>query len=259
MRFLSLCCLCVGAVGLAGAPVRALDHAKYTLALRDFRSGQADAFAGLSADSEEVRRAAVDALRDRLVATPQAPLASQVGARIATVDIDTGRLLLAALAEAQASSAAEPVVRLAKQKDAPLHIEAALALAEIDGAQAVPLLAALAVDVPQQEAAVQALTKVAGSGVIAAFIAGLKDSSLAPAGRMALLKAATLRNYRELTPTVCTLLRDEALRVEVQKALLKLARPEDLPALKAATAGLPVAPKAVLERLIAKLEKPPEK
>jgi hypothetical protein len=55
-------------------------------------------------------------------------------------------------------------------------------------------------------------------------------------------------------------LAEEALRLEAQKALLKLARPEDVPALKAAAGGMKnAATKAALERLIAKLEKPADK
>lgn len=247
------------AVRLMASEATALDHAKYTAALQAFRQGKVAAVTGLAAASPEVRRAAVDDLRERLVDTPDAPLATQVGALLAKVDPATGRLLLAALAEAKATVTAPQVAALAAQKDSPLRAEAALALAEIGGAKAVVILAELAQDEALNEEAIAALTKTSGPGVTDAFVAGLKNVALGPVGRTALIKAAIARNLRAVTPTLCALLAEEPLRLEAQKALLKLARPEDLAVLKAATATVTnVATKAALERLQTKLAKPLE-
>jgi HEAT repeat protein len=176
------------------------------------------------------------------------------------VDLATARLLLAALAEAKATTTAAQVAALAGQKDSPLRAEAALALAEIGGAKAVSILAELAKDEALNEDSIAALAKTAGPGVTDAFNAGILDPKLDSASRTALIKAAIIRNNRAVSPSLCTLLTDETLRLEAQKALLKLARPEDVPALKAAAAKVSnAATKAALERLIVKLEKPSEK
>lgn len=248
-------------VALAGAAeTSTLDHAKYAAALQSFRQGKATALAALADPALEVRRAAVDDLRERLVDEPTAPLAGHVGAVLGKVDLDTARLLLAALAEAKATGTAAQVAALASQTDSPLRAEAALALAEIGGAKAVPILAELAKDEALNENIVAALAKTSGPGVTDAFNAGILNAQLDLAGRTALIKAAIARNHRAVSPTLCTVLAEEALRLEAQKALLKLARPEDVPALKAAAGGMKnAATKAALERLIAKLEKPADK
>ncbi len=258
MRFLPALLL-FGAIAGA-AETCTLDHAKYTEALRSFRQGKASALTALADPSVEVRRAAIDDLRERVVDEPSAPLAAQVGAVLGKVDHETARLLLAALAEAKATSTAPQVAALAAQKDSPLRAEAALALAEIGGAKAVPILAELAQDETLNENIIAALAKVSGPGVTDAFNAGILNRQLDLAGRTALIKAAIARNNRAVSPSLCTLVAEEALRLEAQKALLKLARPEDVPALKAATAKVTnAATKAALERLIVKLEKPSDK
>jgi HEAT repeat protein len=191
---------------------------------------------------------------------PAAPLAGQVGAALAMVDVETARLLLAALAEAKATGTAAQVAALAAKKDSPLQAEAALALAEVGGAKAVPILAELAKDETLAENVVAALAKTAGPGVTDAFNAGIRDARLDLAGRTALIKAAIARNNRAVAPALCAVLAEEPLRLEAQKALLKLARPEDVPALKQAAAAMKnAATKAALERLVAKLEKPSDK
>ena len=230
----------------SAAETATLDHAKYTEALKAFRQGKASALPALTDPVVEIRRAAIDDLRERLVDEPTAPLAGQVGAVLGKVDLATARLLLAALAEAKATTTAAQV--------------AALALAEIGGAKAVPILAELAKDEALNEDSIAALAKTAGPGVTDAFNAGILDPKLDSASRTALIKAAIIRNNRAVSPSLCTLLTDETLRLEAQKALLKLARPEDIPALKAAAAKVSnAATKAALERLIVKLEKPSEK
>lgn len=248
-------------VALAGAAeTSTLDHAKYAAALQSFRQGKAAAMAALTDPVVEVRRAAVDDLRERLVDEPNAPLAGQIGDALGKVDVDTARLLLAALAEAKATTTAARVAALAGQANSPLRAEAALALAEIGGAKAVPILAELARDEALNENILAALTKTSGPGVTDAFNAGILNAKLDLAGRTALIKAAVARNHRAVSPSLCAVLAEEALRLEAQKALLKLARPEDVPALQTAAAGMKnAATKAALARLIAKLEKPADK
>ena len=244
----------------SAAETATLDHAKYTEALKAFRQGKASALPALTDPAMEIRRAAIDDLRERLVDEPTAPLAGQVGAVLGKVDLATARLLLAALAEAKATTTAAQVAALAGQKDSPLQAEAALALAEIGGAKAVPILAELAKDEALNENIIAALAKTSGPGVTDAFNAGILNAKLDLAGRTALIKAAIIRNNRAVSPSLCTLLTDETLRLEAQKALLKLARPEDVPALKAAASKVTnAATKAALERLIVKLEKPSDK
>lgn len=251
----------LGAAALLGAAETApLDHAKYAAALKAFRQGAGATVAALSDPSPETRRAAVDDLRERLVDEPASSLAAQVGGALGKVDVETARLLLAALAEAKATTTAPQVAALAAKKDSPLQAEAALALAEIGGAKAVPILAALAQEEAIAEEIVAALAKAAGPGVTDAFNAGIADAKLGVAGRTALIKAAIVRNNRAVAPALCPLLADDTMRLEAQKALLKLARPEDAPALKAALGGVKnAATKAAMERLIAKLEKPSDK
>jgi hypothetical protein len=258
MRFLPVLLLSVAFA--SAAETAPLDHAKYTDALKAFRQGKAQALAALTDPAAEVRRAAVDDLRERLVDEPTAPLAGQIGGVLGKVDLETARLLLAALAEAKATTTAPQVAALAGQKDSPLRAEAALALAEIGGAKAVPILAELARDESLNENVIAALAKTSGPGVTDAFNAGILDAKLDVAGRTALIKAAIARNNRAVSPSLCTVLAEEALRLEAQKALLKLARPEDLPALKTAAASMKnAATKAALERLIEKLEKPADR
>ena len=258
MRLLPALLLFAAVAG--AAETSSLDHAKYADALKTFRQGKATALTALMDPVVEIRRAAVDDLRERLVDEPTAPLAGQVGAALRKVDRETGRLLLAALAEAKATGTAPQVAALAAQKDSPLRAEAALALAEIGGAIAVPILADLAKDETLNENIVAALAKTSGPGVTDAFNAGILDAKLDLTGRTALIKAAIMRNNRAVSPSLCTALTEEPLRLEAQKALLKLARPEDVPALKAAVTKISnAATKAALERLIVKLEKPSDK
>jgi hypothetical protein len=239
------------------AETATLDHAKYTAALKSFRQGKAAALPALTDPAVEIRRAAVDDLRERLVEEPADHLAGQVGAALGKLDHETARLLLAALAEAKATTTAPQVAALAGQKDSPLRAEAALALAEIGGAIAVPILADLAKDEALNENIIAALAKTSGPGVTDAFNAGIREAKLDLAGRTALIKAAIMRNNRAVSPSLCVVLTEEPLRLEAQKALLKLARPEDVPALKTAAAKTAnAATKAALERLIVKLEKP---
>jgi len=258
MRLLPALLLFAAVAG--AAETSSLDHAKYTETLKAFRQGKAAALPALMDPVVEIRRAAVDDLRERLVDEPVGHLASQVGAALRKVDHETGRLLLAALAEAKATGTAPQVAALAAQKDSPLRAEAALALAEIGGAIAVPILADLAKDETLNENIVAALAKTSGPGVTDAFNTGILDAKLDLTGRTALIKAAIMRNNRAVSPSLCTALTEEPLRLEAQKALLKLARPEDVPALKAAVTKISnAATKAALERLIVKLEKPSNK
>ncbi|GBL43703.1 hypothetical protein LBMAG55_03000 [Verrucomicrobiota bacterium] len=255
MRLLPVCCFVVAAFA-ADAP---LDHARYAAALKEFRAQDGRALATLrsAGKSAEERRAAIDDVRERLVDEPAGPLTTEVAALLAKVAPAEARLLLAALAEAKAVGATAQVAALAGQADSPVRVDAALALAEIGGAKAVPVLAALAKDEAMAEEVVRVLAKVSGPGVTEAFNAGIRDAKADLPGRFALIKAAVARNNRAVAAALCATLLDEPMRLESQKALLKLASPADLPVLRQAEQAVAnAATKAALGRLIAKLEKP---
>ena len=68
----------------------------------------------------------------------------------------------------------------------------------------------------------------------AAIGAGVKAKSVTVKSDMvgeALIKAAVTRNNRGVAGALCVVIKEDALRLEAQKSLLKLARPIDLPAL----------------------------
>lgn len=235
----------------------AVDHAAYTVALKDFRKGAMKSIDALrkSDASVSVRLAAVDDVRERLVDEPNSPLVGEVAALLGSTDVEIAKLLLAALAEAKASGATAPVAALAAKVDSPLRVPAALALAEIGGAKAVPVLAVLAADPSLADSIQDALVKVAGPGVTDAFIAGISDTKADASARNALIKAAVARNLRSIAGALCVAIKQESMRLECQKALLKLAQPADLPALRAAEQAVTnEATKGALGRLIKKLE-----
>ena len=245
------------AASLLAAERPAVDHAAYTAALKDFRKGAAKSIEALKkADaSAAVRLAAVDDVRERLVDEPTSPLAGEVAALLGSTDVETAKLLLSALAEAKAAGATAQVAALASKADSPLRIPAALALAEVGGAKAVPVLASLAKDEALAENIQDALVKVAGPGVTDAFVAGITDAKADVSARSALIKAAVGRNLRSVAGALCVAIKEEAMRLECQKALLKLAQPSDLAALRdAAQSVTNETTKGALGRLIKKLE-----
>ena len=245
------------AASLLAAERPAVDHAAYTAALKDFRKGAAKSIEALKkADaSAAVRLAAVDDVRERLVDEPSSPLTGEVAALLGSTDVATAKLLLSALAEAKASGATAQVAALASKADSPLRIPAALALAEVGGAKAVPVLAALAKDPALAENIQDALVKVAGPGVTDAFVGGIADPKADVSARNALIKAAVGRNLRSVAGALCVAIKEEAMRLECQKALLKLAQPSDLAALRDAEKAVTnETTKGALGRLIKKLE-----
>lgn len=255
LRFL-LALLFVASVAFA-VDRPAVDHAAYTAALKDFRKGAAKSIEALKkADAPAaVRLAAVDDVRERLVDEPTSPLAGEVAALLGSTDIETAKLLLSALAEAKASVATPQVAALAAKADSPLRVPAALALAEIGGAKAVPVLASLAKDEALADNIQEALVKVAGSGVTDAFVAGIADAKADVPARNALIKAAVARNLRSVAGALCVAIKEESMRLECQKALLKLAQPSDLAALRDAEKAVTnETTKGALGRLIKKLE-----
>jgi hypothetical protein len=256
MRLL-LPALLFAAATLVAADRPTVDHAAYTAALKDFRKGAAKSIEALKkADSSAaVRLAAVDDVRERLVDEPTSPLTGEVAALLASADVETAKLLLAALAEAKAAGATAQVAALASKVDSPLRIPAAIALAEIGGAKAVPVLASLAKDEALADNIQDALVKVAGPGVTDAFVAGITDTKADVAARNALIKAAVGRNLRSIAGALCVAIKEESMRLECQKALLKLAQPADLEALRDAEKAVTNATtKGALGRLIKKLE-----
>jgi uncharacterized protein (UPF0147 family) len=249
--------LLFAAATLVAADRPAVDHAAYTAALKDFRKGAAKSIEALKkADSTPaVRLAAVDDVRERLVDEPTSPLTGEVAALLASADVETAKLLLSALAEAKAAGATAQVAALASKVDSPLRIPAAIALAEIGGAKAVPVLASLAKDEALADNIQDALVKVAGPGVTDAFVAGITDTKADVTARNALIKAAVGRNLRSVAGALCVAIKEESMRLECQKALLKLAQPADLEALREATQAVTNATtKGALGRLIKKLE-----
>ena len=245
------------AASLLAAERPAVDHAAYTAALKDFRKGTSKSINALkkSDASAAVRLAAVDDVRERLVDEPTAPLVGEVAALLGSTDAETAKLLLSALAEAKASGATAQVAALAANPQSPLRVPAALALAEIGGAKAVPLLASLAKDEALAENIQNALVKVAGPGVTDAFVAGISDSKADVSARSALIKAAVGRNLRSVAGALCVAVKEEPMRLECQKALLKLAQSSDLAALRDAEKAVTnETTKGALGRLIKRLE-----
>ena len=245
------------AASLFAAERPAVDHAAYTAALKDFRKGTSKSIDTLkkSDASAAVRLAAVDDVRERLVDEPTSPLTSEVAALLGSTDVETAKLLLSALAEAKAAGATAQVAALASNPQSPLRVPAALALAEIGGAKAVPLLASLAKDEALAENIQDALVKVAGPGVTDAFIAGIADTKADVSARSALIKAAVGRNLRSVAGALCVVIKEEPMRLECQKALLKLAQSSDLAALRDAEKAVTnETTKGALGRLIKKLE-----
>ena len=245
------------AASLLAAERPAVDHAAYTAALKDFRKGilkSIDALKKTDAPAA-VRLAAVDDVRERLVDEPTSPLVGEVAALLGSTDVETAKLLLAALAEAKASGATAQVAALASNSQSPLRVPAALALAEIGGAKAVPLLASLAKDAALADNIQDALVKVAGPGVTDAFVAGIADTKADVSARSALIKAAVGRNLRSVAGALCVAIKEEPMRLDCQKALLKLAQPADLAALRDAEKAVTnETTKGALGRLIKKLE-----
>jgi len=242
---------------LLAADRPAVDHAAYTAALKDFRKGTSKSIDTLKkADAPAAARlAAVDDVRERLVDEPTSPLVGEVAALLGSTDVEIAKLLLAALAEAKASGATSQVAALAAKADSPLRVPAALALAEVGGAKAVPVLASLAKDEALAENIQDALVKVAGPGVTDAFVAGISDTKADASARTALIKAAVGRNLRSVAGALCVAIKEESMRLECQKALLKLAQPSDLAALRDAEKSVTnETTKGALGRLIKKLE-----
>jgi hypothetical protein len=99
--------LLLAATTLVAADRPAVDHAAYTAALKDFRKGTAKSIDALKkADAAAaVRLAAIDDVRERLVDEPTSPLTGDVAGLLASTDVETAKLLLAALAEAKAAGA----------------------------------------------------------------------------------------------------------------------------------------------------------
>ena len=245
------------AASLFAAERPAVDHAAYTAALKDFRKGSAKSIDTLKkADAPAAARlAAVDDVRERLVDEPTSPLTTEVAALLGSTDVETAKLLLSALAEAKAAGATAQVAALASKADSPLRVPAALALAEVGGAKAVPVLASLAKDDALADSIQDALVKVAGPGVTDAFVAGITDAKADVSARNALIKAAVGRNLRSVAGVLCVAIKEDSMRLECQKALLKLAQPADLAALRDAEKAVTnEITKGALGRLIKKLE-----
>ena len=145
--------------------------------------------------------------------------------------------------------------RLVDEPNSPLTGEVAALLGSADVEIAKLLLAALAKDAALADSIQEALIKVAGPGVTDAFVAGITDTKADVSARNALIKAAVGRNLRSVAGALCVAIKEEPMRLECQKALLKLAQPADLAALRDAEKAVTnETTKGALGRLIKKLE-----
>lgn len=242
---------------------------RYRLALAALRG--ADNPARLAGHPDRrVAEAAIDAARERLAdsADQPTPAAEQLAESLLVFagakSSEPGLAMRAVHAVAESRNPFEgrisgAVARLALDPACGIRTDAIAALAELgDGAQAATL-ARLAGDADPAvaEAAREGLVGIQGKGVTDTFVRGITDAGLDAASRVALLQAATKRGMAPAAPAAAKALADPALRLEAQKALLKLARKEHLPALREAReqAKDAAATRAALDRLIARLEK----
>lgn len=273
-RLLSLLCLLAvtqpasaaeTAPDLTAALAAPAGHERYRVALAALRGADNPALSASHADPQ-VAAAAIDAARERLVdAAP--PNEAIAGALLAFAGAPGSRPDLAARAvhavaesrDAFGGRISGQVARLALNPACTVRLDAIAALGDLgDGSQAATL-ARLAGDADGAvaEAAREGLASIQGKGVTDTFVRGIRDDTLGDQARIALLQAATRRGMAAATPPAAQALTSPALRLEAQKAVLKLARREHVADLRAAREKLSDAPatQAALDRLIARLEK----
>lgn len=242
---------------------------RYRLALAALRTAANPARLASHPD-RRVAEAAIDAARERLADTADQPspaaesLAESLLTFAGAKATDPGLAMRAVHAVAESRNAFDgrisgAMARLALDPACRIRPDAVAALAELgDGAQAATL-ARLSGDADSAvaEAAREGLTAIQGKGVTDTFVRGIADTGLDTASRIALLQAATKRGMAAAAPAAAKAIAEPALRLEAQKAVLKLARKEHLPALREARdqSKDAAATRAALERLIARLEK----
>lgn len=243
--------------------------ARYRAALAILRSADAPQESLGHAD-RKVAEAAVDVCRERIADhqaqdgdTASLAIAERLLAHATSgkADPDLARRCIHAVAESRhafGGKVSGAMARIALEGPAALRVDATEALAELgDGAQA-PVLARLAAaeDADVAAAAAEGLTRIHGKGVTDAFVAGIADQALPAKARKALLQAASRRGMSAAAGAAAAALSEPELRLEAQKAIVRLAGKQDIPGLREALAkAKEPATRGVLERLIAKLEK----
>ncbi|MFN7340841.1 MAG: hypothetical protein ACK5VI_07165 [Opitutia bacterium] len=243
--------------------------ARYRAALAALRASDTPQ-ASLGHPDRKVAEAAVDVCRER-IADHQAQEGDAASLAIAErllthatsgkADPDLARRCIHAVAESRhafGGKVSGAVAKIALEGPAELRVDATEALAELgDGSQAA-VLARLAAsdDADLSAAAAEGLTRIHGKGVTDAFVAGIADAALPAKARRALLQAASRRGMSAAAGATAAALAEPELRLEAQKAIVRLAGKQDVPALREALAkAKEPATRGVLERLIAKLEK----
>lgn len=253
------------------APALAAEgHARYRLALATLRA-EKDPVAYVRHADQRVAEAAIDAARERLVDVDAdlSPEAERLAAELlafagAGGDAKPALAMRAVHAVAESHNSfggriSAAMARLALNPGCAVRVDAIAALSELgDGSQAATL-ATLAGDddAAVAQAARDSLASIQGKGVAETFVRGIDDAALGTRARIALLQAATKRGLVAATPSAARALDNPSLRLEAQKAVLRLARKEHLSELRAARDRLANAPgsRDVLDRLIARLEK----
>jgi len=251
------------------APALAAEgHARYRLALAILRAEENPAAHARHADPR-VAEAAIDAARERIADSEgePSPKSEQIATDLLGFAAETGNGALAtralhAVAESRnafGGRISTAMARLALNPACAVRLDAIAALSELgDGSQAATL-AKLAGDADSAvaQAARDSLASIQGKGVTETFVRGIDDAALGTRARIALLQAATKRGLVAAAPSAARALGNPSLRLEAQKAVLRLARKEHLAELRAARDRLADAPETrdVLGRLIARLEK----
>lgn len=274
MRTLLALCLALAATLSATEPdlgpaLAATDlNERYRLALAALRAAENPAALTSHADVR-VAEAAIDASRERIADIDGEPSgeAGRIADALLAFAAKTDKATLAsravhAVAESHNAFGGRisgAMASLALDPKCAVRLDAINSLSELgDGSQAATL-AKLAgdSDVAVAEAAREALVSIQGKGVTDTFVRGIMDVSLGNQARIALLQGATKRGLTAATPAAAKALAEPALRLEAQKAVLKLARKTHLEDLRTARAALSDAPatQAALDRLIAKLSK----
>lgn len=273
MRFLHLILLCAVAAAAHPDLSKALAEkdpaARYRAALALLRASDAPQEALGHAD-RKVAEAAVDVCRER-IADHQAQDGDRASLAIAErllahatsgkADPDLARRCIHAVAESRhafGGRISAAVAKVALEGPAELRVDATEALAELGDGSQTAVLARLAAsdDADLAAAAAEGLSRIHGKGVTDAFVKGIADPTLPAKARRALLQAASRRGMSAAAGATAAALGEPDLRLEAQKAIVRLAGKSDLPALREALGkAKEPATRGVLERLIAKLEK----
>lgn len=245
-------------------------HARYRLSLAALREVKHPEAYVTDAD-HSVAAAAIDAARERLderasrapsETTALATALLNFAAEPATQPALARRALHATTAGSQAldPDLMAKVAALALNPTSSVRLDAIVALSQLGDGSQVVTLAQLAgeSEATVAEAAREGLVSIQGKGVSPAFIRGIGETTLGDRSRIALLQAATKRGMVAATPAAIQAMSEPALRLEAQKAVLKLARKADLPALRTVRGKLTsesATRASLLDRLIVRLEK----